>query len=101
MSTARSRVSHEIEAALGEVLPYVRGEVTLPCRLTEDPSAERIRAVRKRLRLSRKQFAERFGLDAQAVQDWEQGRRVPDRAARVLLTVIDREPEAVVRALGA
>ena len=35
-----------------------------------------------------------------ALQEWEQGRRVPDRAARVLLTVIDREPEAVVRALG-
>ena len=32
--------------------------------------------------------------------EWEQGRRVPDRAARVLLTVIDREPEAVVRALS-
>ena len=41
-----------------------------------------------------------FGLDVRAVQEWEQGRRVPDRAARVLLTVIDREPEAVVRALS-
>ena len=42
----------------------------------------------------------RAGLDARALQDWEQGRRVPDRAARVLLTVIDSDPEAVVRALG-
>ena len=44
-------------------------------------------------------FADRFGLDVRAVQDWEQGRRVPDRAACVLLTVIDRDPEAVERAL--
>ncbi len=101
MSTARSSVGREIETALGEVLAHVRGEVTLSYRLIDDPTAERIRALRKRLRLTRKQFAERFGLDARAVQDWEQGRRVPDRAARVLLTVIDREPEAVVRALGA
>ena len=101
MSTARSHVGREIETALGEVLAHVHGEVTLPCRLIDDPSAERIRALRKRLRLSRKQFAERFGLDAQAVQDWEQGRTVPDRAARVLLTVIDYEPEAVMRALEA
>ena len=50
--------------------------------------------------LSRRKFADRFGLDACAVQDWEQGRRVPDRAARVLLTSIDRNPEAVVRALN-
>ena len=41
------------------------------------------------------------GLDVRAVQEWEQGRRVPDRAARVLLTVIDRDPESVVRALAA
>ena len=101
MSTARSRMGHEIETALGEVLAHVRGEVKLPCRVMDDPSAERIRTLRKRLRLSRERFAERFGLDARAVQDWEQGRRVPDRAARVLLTVIDREPEAVIRALSA
>ena len=99
MTLGRSRVGHEIEAALGEVLAHVRGEVELPCRVIDDPSAERIRALRKRLKLSRERFAERFGLDARAVQDWEQGRRVPDRAARVLLTVIDREPEAVIRAL--
>ena len=99
MTLGRSRVGHEIEAALGEVLAHVRGEVELPCRVIDDPTAERIRALRKRLKLSRERFAERFGLDARAVQDWEQGRRVPDRAARVLLTVIDREPEAVIRAL--
>ncbi len=52
------------------------------------------------MQLSRQSFADRFGLDARAVQDWEQGRRVPDRAARVLLTVIDRDPEAVVHALA-
>lgn len=57
-------------------------------------------ALRKRMKLSRRRFAARFGLDARAVQDWEQGRRVPDRAARVLLTGIDRDPEAVVRALA-
>ena len=63
-------------------------------------SAEHIRAVRKRMKLSRQKFADRFGLDARAVQDWEQGRRVPDRSARVLLTVIDRDPKAVVRVLS-
>ena len=66
----------------------------------DDPSAGRIVELRKRMKLSRQKFADRFGLDARAVQDWEQGRRVPDRAARVLLTVIDRDPEAVIRALS-
>lgn len=96
----RTELGQEIETALGEVLAHVRGEEALPCRIMDDPTAERIAAVRKRLKLSRRSFAERFGLDARAVQDWEQGRRVPDRAARVLLTVIYRDPEAVTRALA-
>ena len=77
-----------------------------PCRFRpvhpadhRPPAAEQIVALRKRMKLSRQKFADRFGLDARAIQDWEQGRRVPDRAARVLLTVIDREPDAVMRAL--
>ena len=100
MTTERTQVGQEVEEALGEVLAHVRGAVALPCRIVDDPAAEHILALRKRLKLSRQKFADRFGLDARAVQDWEQGRRVPDRAARVLLTVIDRDPEAVVRVLS-
>ena len=100
MTTDRTTRGREIEDALGEVLAHVRGEVELPCRIVDDPTAERIIALRQRMKLSRRQFADRFGLDARAVQDWEQGRRVPGRTARVLLTVIDRNPEAVVSALG-
>lgn len=101
MTAQRTGIGQEIETALGEVLGHVRGEAALPCRIVDDPGAERIVALRKRLKLSRQKFADRFGLDVRAVQDWEQGRRVPDRAARVLLTVIDRDPESVVRALTA
>ena len=100
MTTKRTKVGREVEDALGEVLAHVRGEVDLPCRIVDDPSAERILALRKRMKLSRQKFANRFGLDARAIQDWEQGRRLPDRAARVLLTVIERDPKAVERALA-
>ena len=100
MADERTETGVEIEVALGEVLAHVRGETALPCRIVNDPAAGRIVALRKRMKLSRQKFADRFGLDARAIQDWEQGRRVPDRAARVLLTVIDREPDAVMRALA-
>ena len=53
------------------------------------------------LPLSREKFADRFGLDVRTVREWEQGQRVPDGTARVLLTVIDHDPESVVRALAA
>lgn len=65
------------------------------------PTADRIVALRKRLESSRRKFADRFGLDVRALQEWEQGRRVADCAARVVLTVIDHDPDSIVRALAA
>ena len=100
MTNERTALGYEIEEALGEVLAHVKGEAPLSCRIVDDPAAERISALRKRLKLSRQKFADRFGLDIRAVQDWEQGRRRPDRAARVLLTVIDYNPDAVIHALS-
>jgi len=35
-----------------------------------------------------------------ALQDWEQGRRKPDRAARAYLKVIAHQPKAVEKALA-
>jgi putative transcriptional regulator len=46
------------------------------------------------------QFAATFGLSLSVVRDWEQGRFVPDQAARTLLKVIARNPEAVKEALA-
>jgi len=51
-------------------------------------------------RRSQQAFADRFGFPDAILQDWEQGRRGPETSARVLLTVIDKEPEAVHRALA-
>ena len=94
-------MAYEIETALEEVLAHGRSEVALPCLILDDPTADRIIALRECLKLSRRKFADRFGLEVRTLQEWEQGRRVPDRAARVLLTVIDHDPDSVVRALAA
>ena len=60
-----------------------------------------IAATRRRLGLSQTEFAAWFGISAGTLRNWEQGRRVPDRAARVLLLTIDRHPEAVADAVAA
>ncbi|WP_244980652.1 helix-turn-helix domain-containing protein [Acetobacter thailandicus] len=44
-------------------------------------------------------FAARYGFSAAAVRDWEQKRRIPEKAARTLLMLIDQEPQAVERVL--
>ena len=59
-----------------------------------------MRAIRARLGLSQAAFARRYGFDRRIVQDWEQGRRRPEGPARLLLTLIDREPTLVDRVLA-
>jgi putative transcriptional regulator len=53
----------------------------------------------KKLGLSQNQFAQVFGISASALRKWEQGQRYPTGAAETLLKIIDREPQAVIRAL--
>jgi putative transcriptional regulator len=56
-------------------------------------------ATRGKLGLSQEQFAAAFGVSLGTVRNWEQGRRTPDGPALVLLTVIEKSPRAVLRAL--
>ena len=41
MTTERTPLGEEIEAALEEVLAHTREEIALPCRVVDDPTAER------------------------------------------------------------
>ena len=56
-------------------------------------------AVRGRLGLSQEEFATAFGVSLGTVRNWEQGRRAPDGPALVLLTVIEKAPRTVLRAI--
>lgn len=62
--------------------------------------AIRLQMIRKRLGLSQTQFAERFHIPVATLRDWEQARRQPDAAVWAYIQVIEREPDAVLRALG-
>ena len=60
-----------------------------------------VKGVRRRLGMSQQRFARSFGLSVGTVRDWEQGRSLPDRPARVLLRLIERDPERVLQTLQA
>lgn len=66
-------------------------------RFQRIPSPKRIR---QRLRLTQEQFAARFQVPLGTLREWEQGVREPDPAAKTLLRVIEKDPDAVVRALA-
>src|ERR1035441_8843068 len=56
------------------------------------PAKVDVRAIRTKLRMSQNAFAARFGILPSTLRDWEQNRRHPDGAARVLLMVIATLP---------
>jgi putative transcriptional regulator len=60
-----------------------------------------VKIIRRALGLSQDEFATRYQIPIGTLRDWEQGRAMPDQAARAYLTVIARDPEAVRKALGA
>lgn len=65
------------------------------------PETIDVAAIRKRQKLSQSEFAKRYGLPAGTIKDWEQNRRQPDRAAMLLLKVIDKAPDTVAQAIRA
>ena len=66
-------------------------------RIVYTPPLPDVRRIREQMGLTQAEFAKRFGLSQRTVEQWEQGRAVPDRPARVLLAVIERDPRAVQR----
>ncbi len=105
------RAKRTIEAMLedGEVaveVPTVEDWTTLArdlrkagveaARIATDPVD--VRSLRLRLGMSQEQFARRFNLDLDALQNWEQGRRSPERAVWSYLRVIAADPKVAARA---
>jgi putative transcriptional regulator len=56
--------------------------------------------IRKRLGMSQRQFAAAIHVPLATLQNWEQGRTPMDPSARALMTILAREPDAALRALG-
>ena len=62
--------------------------------------APNVRAIRTRLQMTQEAFAKAIGVPVATVRNWEQSRTGMDPAVRSLLLVVDREPDAALRALA-
>jgi putative transcriptional regulator len=58
-----------------------------------------IKRIREGYKLTQAQFAAMLGISVRTLRNWEQGRRVPEGPAMVLLQVADKHPEAVLDAV--
>jgi len=82
-------------AALNDPDAQPRTEEDL-ARMKHTPRAK---IIRRALRLTQEEFASRYHIPLETLQDWERGRSEPDQTARAYLRVIAANPEIVQHAL--
>jgi len=70
-----------------------------PEDISRMPRVPQVRVIRRVLKLSQEEFANRFHIPIGTLRDWEEGRKEPDAAAKAYLRVISREPDTVSKAL--
>ena len=63
------------------------------------PGPVNVKAIRTKSGLSQAEFAKRYGFNVRTLQDWESSRAQPPGPVRAYLTVIDRFPATVAKAL--
>jgi putative transcriptional regulator len=95
-----SKLGDELVQSIAQALAHAQGKRTGVRVHKVAVKPEAIQKARKRLGLSQDQFAIVFGVSASTLRKWEQGQRSPAGAAKTLLKIIDREPQAVARALN-
>ena len=94
------RAFDKIKAGLDSAKAYLDNTADKRRYRVHVPEKIDVRKIRTRLGLSQQAFAQTYGFALSAVRDWEQGRRRPERSARILLKIVENEPEAVTRALA-
>lgn len=89
-------VDADIDSLAADLAPL---DVSLSRRRPPADPVATIADIRARHALSQREFANALGVDVRTLQNWEQGRNLPDTAVLTLMAIYDRNPEAVADAL--
>lgn len=88
-------IDAELEQFQSDLLASVRqmkaGKAARNTVVTLTPAAD----ARAKVGVSQSEFAALLGVSVRTLQDWEQGRREPSGAAKTLLRIAVRTPEAI------
>jgi len=80
-----------------EALEFAKGKDN--ASVVHLPDGIDVATIRAKFKMTQDEFSKMFGLKKRTLQEWEQGRRTPTGASKVLLQVLLKEPDAVIRAL--
>ena len=89
----KKKMFDELVESVREGGKILRGEAE-PSRSFEVREPD-VAMVREQYGLSQQEFAAMMGISTRTLQNWEQGRRKPQGAARVLLRVAAEHPDVV------
>jgi putative transcriptional regulator len=97
-----SRVSESIASGLQEMLDHTQGKIELrthyvAAKPPKKYTADEIKGIRNSLNMSQGFFAEIIGVSKKTVESWEYGRGKPSGAAARMLTIAERDPDALKR----
>jgi putative transcriptional regulator len=95
----KKSIEDGILRGMKQALAFVDGTGDLREYRVHIPHEIDVRRIRTKLGMTQAQFAREFGFSIDTLRHWEQGRRMPDGAARAYLKVIDHAPKAVAKAL--
>ena len=79
-------------AGLEDSIAFAKGDTTKG-RIAAGPD---VKAIRAKTRLSQAKFADKLRVPVATVRDWEQHRRMPNAPARILLGMVDVDPQAAL-----
>lgn len=97
--TTSPALGQSILRGIRQAVAFEAGQLDEAVEVFHVPAEVDVRRIRRRCGLSQSEFASRYGFNRRSLQDWEQGRRMPDSAARAYLMVISKNRRAVDEAL--
>jgi putative transcriptional regulator len=93
-----SEFLNSIKKGLNEAIDFSEGKC--PKAVIHEYTPVDVKRVRSKLGMSQNEFASAFGISISTLRHWERGDRVPHGPALVLLNIVEKEPEAVIKALS-
>jgi putative transcriptional regulator len=97
MEAKMNNAFDSIKQGLSEALEFSKGKKSKA--VVHEFTPVDVKNIRSQVGMSQNEFASAFGISVSTLRHWERGDRKPHGPALVLLNVVAKEPNAVLKAL--
>ncbi len=94
-----SKAGKEIITGAQQALAYLKGDKTKGRAYEVRAREIDVKAIRTNLNMTQEVFSETFAISVSTLKKWETNNRIPEGPTKAYLTVIEKNPRAVKKAL--